>query len=171
VWIREPGSGQPTHVRANSEPSPTEGPGEPSRTRPSPARGAPRTDEFGSLEPEPSWTRPSPARSAPHTDEFGSLEPEPSRTRESDSYVYGHLKTRHRLQCSAGNEEAGVNWQTHEAANHLQLMSRLRTSELPHCPQHTGSARHYRGPKRQTGGGTIFRATHCTHFLSPHSFF
>jgi hypothetical protein len=59
VWIREPGSGPPSHVRANSEPS---------------------------------WTRPSPARGAPHTDEFGSLGPEPSRTRESDSYVYGHLK-------------------------------------------------------------------------------
>jgi hypothetical protein len=41
----------------NSEPSPTEGPGEPSRTRPSPARGAPYTDEFGSLGPEPSQTR------------------------------------------------------------------------------------------------------------------
>jgi hypothetical protein len=26
VWIREPGSGPPTHARANSEPSPTEGP-------------------------------------------------------------------------------------------------------------------------------------------------
>jgi hypothetical protein len=67
VWIRETGSGPPTHVRANSEPSPTEGPGEPRRTRPSPARGA------------------------PHTDEFGSLEPEPNRTRERDSYVYGAL--------------------------------------------------------------------------------
>jgi hypothetical protein len=54
VWIRETGSGPPTHVRVNSEPSPTEGPGEPRRTRPSPARGAPHTDEFGSLEPEPS---------------------------------------------------------------------------------------------------------------------
>jgi hypothetical protein len=43
VWIREPGSGSPTHVRANSEPSP--------------ARGAPHTDEFGSLEPEPSQAR------------------------------------------------------------------------------------------------------------------
>jgi hypothetical protein len=41
VWISRTGSGPPTHVRANSEPSPTEGPGEPSRTRPSPARGAP----------------------------------------------------------------------------------------------------------------------------------
>jgi hypothetical protein len=51
----------------NSEPSPTEGPGEPSRTRPSPARGA------------------------PYTDEIGSLGPEPSRTREPDSYVYGRL--------------------------------------------------------------------------------
>jgi hypothetical protein len=40
VWIRETGSGPPTHVRANSEPSP--------------ARGAPHTDEFDSLEPEPS---------------------------------------------------------------------------------------------------------------------
>jgi hypothetical protein len=40
LWIREPGSGPPSHVRANSEPSP--------------ARGAPHTDEFGSLEPEPS---------------------------------------------------------------------------------------------------------------------
>jgi hypothetical protein len=57
VWIRETGSGPRTHVRANSEPSPTEGPGEPSRTRPSPARGAPHTDEFGSLGPEPSQTR------------------------------------------------------------------------------------------------------------------
>jgi hypothetical protein len=27
VWIRDPGSGPPTHVRANSEPSTTEGPG------------------------------------------------------------------------------------------------------------------------------------------------
>jgi hypothetical protein len=43
VWIRETGSGPPTHVRANSEPSP--------------ARGAPHTDEFGSLEPEPRRTR------------------------------------------------------------------------------------------------------------------
>jgi hypothetical protein len=33
VWIREPGSGPPAHVRANSEPSP--------------ARGTPYTDEFG----------------------------------------------------------------------------------------------------------------------------
>jgi hypothetical protein len=33
----------PTHVRANSEPSPTEGPGDLSRTRPSPARGVPHT--------------------------------------------------------------------------------------------------------------------------------
>jgi hypothetical protein len=57
VWIREPGSGPPTHVRANSEPSPNEGTGDPSWTRPSPARGAPHTDEFGSLEPEPSQTR------------------------------------------------------------------------------------------------------------------
>jgi hypothetical protein len=70
VWIRETGSGPPTQVRANSEPSPTEGPGEPSRTRPSPARGA------------------------PHREEFDSWEPEPSRTHESDSYVYGHLKGR-----------------------------------------------------------------------------
>jgi hypothetical protein len=53
---------------------------------PSPARGAPHTDEFDSLEPEP-----SPARGAPHTDEFDSLEPEPSQISESDSYVYGHL--------------------------------------------------------------------------------
>jgi hypothetical protein len=53
VWIREPGSGPPAHVRANSE--------------------------------------PSPARGAPHTDEFGSLGPEPSRTREPDSYMYEHL--------------------------------------------------------------------------------
>jgi hypothetical protein len=34
VWIREPGSGSPTHVRANSEPSATEGPGEPGSWRP-----------------------------------------------------------------------------------------------------------------------------------------
>jgi hypothetical protein len=34
VWIRETGSGPPTHVRANSEPSPTEGPGEPGSWRP-----------------------------------------------------------------------------------------------------------------------------------------
>jgi hypothetical protein len=56
VRIRETGSGPPTHVRAKSEPSTTEDPGEPSWTRPSPARGAPHTDEFGSLEPEPSQT-------------------------------------------------------------------------------------------------------------------
>jgi hypothetical protein len=63
VRIRETGSGPHTHVRANSEPSLTEGPGEPSRTRPSLARGAPHTDEFGSLEPEPSRTRePDPWR-------------------------------------------------------------------------------------------------------------
>jgi hypothetical protein len=43
VWIREPGSGPPTHVRANSEPSP--------------ASGAPHTDEFDSLGPELSQTR------------------------------------------------------------------------------------------------------------------
>jgi hypothetical protein len=30
AWIRETGSGPPTRVQANSEPSPTEGPGEPS---------------------------------------------------------------------------------------------------------------------------------------------
>jgi hypothetical protein len=52
VWIREPGSGPPTHVRANSEPSPTKGPGKPSQ-----ARGAPHTDDFGSLELEPSRAR------------------------------------------------------------------------------------------------------------------
>jgi hypothetical protein len=34
VWIRETGSGPPTHVQANSEPSPTEGPGEPGSWRP-----------------------------------------------------------------------------------------------------------------------------------------
>jgi hypothetical protein len=53
VWIRETGSGQPTHLRANSEPAA-------SRATPkglaSPARGAPHTDEFGLLEPEPSRT-------------------------------------------------------------------------------------------------------------------
>ena len=53
--------------QAGGEPSPTEGPDEPSQK----------------------W--PSPARDTPQTDEFGSLEPEPSRTREPDSYVYGHL--------------------------------------------------------------------------------
>jgi hypothetical protein len=45
-----------THIRtsedrASGEPNHTEVPGEPSRTWPSPARGAPHTDEFGSLEP------------------------------------------------------------------------------------------------------------------------
>jgi hypothetical protein len=50
VWIRESGSGPPTHVRANSEPSPTEGSGEPGSWRPT------HTDEFSSLEPEPSQT-------------------------------------------------------------------------------------------------------------------
>jgi hypothetical protein len=64
VWIREPGSGLPTHVRANSEPAAS--------------RAPPKA-------------LASPARGAPHTDEFGSLGPEPSRTREPDSYVYGHL--------------------------------------------------------------------------------
>jgi hypothetical protein len=35
VWTREPGSGPPTYLRANNEPSPTEGPGgEPGSWRP-----------------------------------------------------------------------------------------------------------------------------------------
>jgi hypothetical protein len=38
VWIREPGSRPPTHVRANCEPSPTEGPGEPGSWRPTHGR-------------------------------------------------------------------------------------------------------------------------------------
>ena len=63
MWIRESGLGPPTHVRANSKPSPD----------------------------KPSQNRPSPARDTPHTDEFDSLEPEPSRTRWPDSYVYGVL--------------------------------------------------------------------------------
>jgi hypothetical protein len=57
VWIRKPGLGPPTHVQANTKSSPTEGPGELSRTQPSPARGAPHTNEFGLLGPEPSQTR------------------------------------------------------------------------------------------------------------------
>jgi hypothetical protein len=54
MWIHETGSDPLMHVRANSELSPTEGPGEPSQTRPSLARGAPHTDEFGLLGPEQS---------------------------------------------------------------------------------------------------------------------
>jgi hypothetical protein len=57
VWTREIGSGPDPHVRKNSEPS---------------------------------QARPSPALGAPHTDEFGTLKPEPSRTHEADSYVNGH---------------------------------------------------------------------------------
>jgi hypothetical protein len=60
VWIRETGSGPPTHVRANSEPA-------------------------ASRAPPKALT--SPTRGAPHTDEYGSLEPEPH------SYVYGHLNS------------------------------------------------------------------------------
>jgi hypothetical protein len=67
VWIRETDSGPPTHVRANSEPA-------------------------ASLAPPKALA--SPARGAPHTDGFGSLEPESSRTRDPLSYVYRHLKGR-----------------------------------------------------------------------------
>jgi hypothetical protein len=54
VWIRETGSRPPTQVRANSETAATRAP---PKALASPARGAPHTDEFGSLEPEPSRTR------------------------------------------------------------------------------------------------------------------
>jgi hypothetical protein len=54
VWIRETGSGPPTHVGANIEPAASR---VPPKALASPARGAPHTDEFGSLEPEPSRTR------------------------------------------------------------------------------------------------------------------
>jgi hypothetical protein len=51
MWIPESGSGLPTHVRANSEPAASRAP---PKALASPARGAPHTDEFDSLEPEPS---------------------------------------------------------------------------------------------------------------------
>ena len=62
-----------SHTRTNQqqavgEPSPAEGP------------------------EDPSQNRPSPALNTPHTDEFDSLEPEPSRTCEPDSACMGTLR-------------------------------------------------------------------------------
>jgi hypothetical protein len=53
-WIRETGSGPPTHARANSEPAESRAP---PKALASPARSAPHTDEFGSLGPELSRIR------------------------------------------------------------------------------------------------------------------
>ena len=68
--VRESGSGPPTHVRANSEPSPR-------RVPPKALANPPDSVQSGS------W-RPIHGR-------VGSLEPEPSRTREPDPYMYGSL--------------------------------------------------------------------------------
>ena len=56
VWLGT--SHIPTSQKqAGGEPSPTEGPDEPSQNRPSPARDTPHMNEFYSLEPKPSRTR------------------------------------------------------------------------------------------------------------------
>ena len=61
-WGRKIGVLETSHKRTSQkqtggEPSPTEGPDEPSQNRPSPARNGPKTDETDSFEPEPSQSR------------------------------------------------------------------------------------------------------------------
>ena len=56
VWLRTSHK-RTSQKQAGGEPSPSDGPDEPSQNRPSPARDTPHTDEFESFEPEPSRSR------------------------------------------------------------------------------------------------------------------